>query len=116
MTDYEKRDIRFAALAKAFGGLAILLALVALSSGAVLRALSRRLPADVRRRLLPAEPRLQADPAADLRRMRAEEDAELAGYAWVNRSRGVVRLPIERAMVLLLRRGLPTRAAARTSP
>jgi hypothetical protein len=33
----------------------------------------------------------------------------LEGYGWVDRSAGTVRLPIERAMQLLLERGLPTR-------
>jgi hypothetical protein len=112
VTGYEKRDIRFSAIAKAFGGLAILLSAVALSSTALLRALSNLRPPAVRRRLPPPEPRLQADPAADLRLMRAEEDAELNDYAWVDRSRGVIRLPIDRAMALLLQRGLPTRAAS----
>jgi hypothetical protein len=36
----------------------------------------------------------------------------LEGYGWVDREAGVVRLPIERAMELLLERGLPTRPEA----
>jgi hypothetical protein len=36
----------------------------------------------------------------------------LEGYGWVDREAGVVRLPIERAMALVLERGLPTRPAA----
>ena len=117
MTGYEKSDIRFPAIAKALGGLAILLAAVAVSSSGALRVLSPHFPPGLRRRLAPPEPRLQADPAADLRALRAEEDAALAGCAWVDRTRGVVRLPIERAMALLLLRGLPTRpASARPGP
>jgi len=111
MTDYEKRDIRFSVIAKGFAGLAIALALVALASAAVFRAFSSRFPADIRRPL-PPEPRLQADPVADLRKQRVEEDAVLDDYGWVDRPRGVIRLPIERAMALLLRRGLPTRSAS----
>jgi hypothetical protein len=109
VTAYEKRDLRFSAIAQALGGLAILLAAVALSSSATLRVLSRHYPSVVRRRPPPPEPRLQADPAGDLRARRAEEDAELKSCAWVDRSRGVIRLPIERAMSLVLLRGLPTR-------
>jgi hypothetical protein len=111
MTNYEKRDIRFSAIALAFGGLGVLLVVVGLASSATLRAFSSHFSAVVRR--LPPEPRLQADPATDLRRLRAEEDAVLNGCAWVDRSRGVIRVPIDRAMTLLLRRGLPTRS---TSP
>jgi hypothetical protein len=36
----------------------------------------------------------------------------LEGYGWVDRQAGVVRLPIERAMELVLERGLPTRPEA----
>jgi hypothetical protein len=52
-------------------------------------------------RQVPPEPRLQADPLGDLRALRAEEDALLHGYAWVDRKAGTVRIPIERAMALL---------------
>ena len=115
MTGYEKRDIRFSAIAKAFGGLAVLLILVGLSSSGALRVLSSHFSSKAVHSL-PPEPRLQADPVADLRAFRADENAALNSYAWVDRSRGVIRLPIERAMTLLLRRGLPTRAAARSLP
>ena len=115
MTGYETRDIRFSTIAKAFGGMAIVLAVVALSSGAVLRALSSRFPPSGRHRLLPPEPRLQADPSADLRAMREAEEAEFGGYTWVDRPHGVIRLPVERAMALLLLRGLPTRASSSRS-
>ena len=116
MTGYERRDVRFATIAKAFVGLAILVAVVGFMSFITIRFFSSRFPAAVRG-LPPPEPRLQADPVEDLRRWRAQEDAELAEYAWIDRSRGVIRLPIERAMALLLRRGLPMRAAsARTRP
>jgi hypothetical protein len=117
VTGYEKRDIRFSAIVMALSGLAILLAVVGLSSFGTLRVLSTHYLSGFRRHLPPPEPRLQADPAADLRVMRAAEDAELNEYGWVDRSRGVIRLPIERAMALLLLRGLPTRAStARTHP
>jgi hypothetical protein len=112
MTGYEKRDIRFSTIAKSFGGVAILLAIVALVCAGALRLLSSHFPAELRRPIPPPEPRLQADPVAELRLQRAEEDAVLGGYGWVDRSRGVIRLPIERAMALLLQRGLPTRAAS----
>ncbi len=59
----------------------------------------------------PAEspfPRLQISPSEDLKVFRAREEHELTSYGWVNRSAGVVRLPIGRAMDLLIERGLPT--------
>jgi hypothetical protein len=60
---------------------------------------------------LPPRPRLQSSPSADLRDMRAEEDAILHSYGWVDEQAGVVRIPIERAMELLAERGLPVRPA-----
>ena len=54
---------------------------------------------------IPPEPRLQDRPLLDLQRLRAEENAVLHGYAWVDRSAGRVRIPIERAMELVAARG-----------
>ncbi|MDR3402361.1 MAG: hypothetical protein P4L99_07665 [Chthoniobacter sp.] len=54
-------------------------------------------------------PRLQTDPARELAAMRAEEDAILQNYGWVDRSNGVIRIPIDVAMQRLLERGLPVR-------
>jgi hypothetical protein len=55
----------------------------------------------------PPEPRLEPDPLAPRRRIRAREDAVLTTYGWVDRRTGVVRIPIDRAMELLVERGLP---------
>lgn len=57
----------------------------------------------------PPEPRLQEAPARDLGKARAEEEAVLRSYGWVDRNSGIVHIPIERAMTLLLERGLPVR-------
>ena len=61
---------------------------------------------------LPPEPRLQEDPVAYLTLMRAEEQAALDGYGWVDRERGVAHIPVQRAMEILVRRGLPVRPQA----
>jgi len=55
------------------------------------------------------EPRLQIAPQLDLAAMRAREEAELHSYGWIDRKAGVVRLPIDRAMELMVQRGLPVR-------
>ncbi len=39
--------------------------------------------------------------ASDLKQLRAREDARLHSYAYIDRKKGLVRLPIERAMELL---------------
>ena len=58
----------------------------------------------------PPEPRLLTKPGADLAAMRAEEDQILGSYGWIDRERGIVRVPIDRAIMLLAQKGLPTRA------
>jgi hypothetical protein len=55
-------------------------------------------------------PHLQIVPAADLEDFRAEEETEMNSYGWINHTAGVVRIPIARAMDLLLERGLPVRS------
>jgi hypothetical protein len=61
-------------------------------------------------------PRLQRFPTRDVEAMRAEEAQVLGSYAWVDREQGVVRLPIERAMALVVERGLPAPPAAAPAP
>jgi hypothetical protein len=58
---------------------------------------------------LPPAPRLQVTPRQDLRDLRAREDQLLNSYQWVDRSAGIVRIPIAEAMRLTLERGLPVR-------
>ncbi len=53
---------------------------------------------------LPPEPRLEIDPRANLARLRAEEDARLSSYGWVDKPAGVVRIPIGRAIDLMVER------------
>jgi len=52
-------------------------------------------------------PRLQIKGAVDLANLRAAEEADLDSYGWIDRNSGTVRIPIDRAMQLLLERGLP---------
>ena len=55
------------------------------------------------------EPRLQIDAHNELRQMRAAEEAALNSYGWVDKDSGRVRIPIERAMDILAKKGLPAR-------
>lgn len=62
-------------------------------------------PEDVAMEGLPPDaPRLQADPAADLKALRREKRALLNGYGWADREAGVARIPIEEAMRLSVER------------
>ena len=55
-------------------------------------------------------PRLQVSAPQDLARFREQEEAELTTYGWIDRTSGVVRIPIARAMDLVLQQGLPVRS------
>lgn len=57
------------------------------------------------------KPLLQVQPHLELWDYCAAQQKEVNTYAWVDRPSGVVRIPIDRAMELVLERGLPTRPA-----
>jgi len=57
------------------------------------------------------EPRLEENERTELRSYSEEEEKKLATYDWVDKSKGIVRIPIDRAMELIVQRGLPVRPA-----
>ena len=59
----------------------------------------------------PPAPDLEVTEYLDLASQRAAEDAVLNSYGWVDKQKGVVRIPIAKAIDLLAQKGLPTRAA-----
>lgn len=62
-------------------------------------------------RVLPPGPRLQVNAQEDLHDYLQEQQQTLDSYGWVDQGAGVVRIPIDRAMDMVLERGLPTRGA-----
>ena len=58
---------------------------------------------------IPPEPHLQASEPADLQNYLQEETKALNSYGWVDPKQGIVHIPIDRAMSLLLQKGLPAR-------
>lgn len=55
-------------------------------------------------RSLPPAPRVQTNEPLQLAELRRYEEARLNAYSWVDRPAGVARVPIERAMQLLIAR------------
>jgi hypothetical protein len=51
-----------------------------------------------------ASPPLQSAPARELAALRTQKRAMLNEYRWIDRDKGIVRIPIERAMSLLIAR------------
>jgi len=62
------------------------------------------------------EPLLLVNAPKDLAGMRAEENKLLTTYGWTDQEAGRVRIPIDRAMALLLERGLPAPAPPAKEP
>jgi hypothetical protein len=58
-------------------------------------------------RQLPIGPQLQVNPREDFLRFRAQQLKSLETYQWVDRSAGIVQVPVERAMDQLIEKGLP---------
>jgi hypothetical protein len=109
----EQRDLNLRAVAIFAVSLAVTIVIVLLVSKGVSVWMLRRhtarqpsaLPVGVASQL-PPEPRLQVNAPMDLRHWRATEDSLLAGYGWVDREHGVVRIPINQAMKLIEKHGV----------
>ena len=85
--------------------------------GVLTNAFARTGPSQVPRlSQTPPEPRIQPDPNLDLWRLRAREDQILHSYGWSDQKAGTVRIPIDRAMDLLLKQGLPVRPQTGETP
>jgi hypothetical protein len=57
-------------------------------------------------------PKLEEDERGQLNGIRIEEEKALYSYGWVDEKAGTVRIPIERAMELIVQRGLPVHPQA----
>jgi hypothetical protein len=53
------------------------------------------------------QPRLEVNERTELRSFIEDQDRQLATYDWVDKNKGIVRIPIDRAMELIAKRGLP---------
>ncbi len=65
---------------------------------------------------LPPLPRLQPLPVNDIAQFREGEERLLHTFGWVDRSAGIVRIPIDDAMRLTIERGLASREQPATPP
>jgi hypothetical protein len=123
---YEKRDVEPSAVVR-FGAILAVFALVTtlalLPVFSWLRAREQRhdpppppmgrQPPGVRQA---PEPRLQVSPPQELEMVQRQAERELQGYGWVDEEKGVVRIPIDEAMRLLVERSAAAAAAPAASP
>lgn len=111
---HETRDVNIRAVI----WLAVGIAGVTLFSGGVLWLLLVLLQADAtradpelsplaRERVIPPLPHLQDTPNQDYAAFRKDQQALLESYGWADKKRKTVRIPVSRAMDLVLERGMP---------
>ena len=67
-------------------------------------------------RELPPDPKLQVTPYLDWDRYRQEQMRQLNGFGWVDQGAGKVHIPIDRAMDIVAKQGLPSRPAPAPAP
>ncbi len=58
-------------------------------------------------RVLPPTPRLQANPPMELKEFNENMDKALNSYGWVDKSAGIAHIPVDVALDILAKRGLP---------
>lgn len=130
--DYERRDIGVGAVIYFLIGLAVFVLVAAVVVIALYHILdkrneaeqtpvnplvtnapvdTRKLPVDYRDYLkqdFPA-PQLEIDERTQLDSVRIDEEEKLSTYDYIDKNAGTVRIPIDRAMDLIVQRGLPVR-------
>jgi len=72
--------------------------------------LAQKYPLAVGRQKQPPTPNLQNQPFKDIYTLRQDEAKKLSSYGWIDKEGGVARLPIDRAMDVMLQKGFPARA------
>jgi hypothetical protein len=58
---------------------------------------------------LPPAPRLQPAPIEELKDLRQNEDMLLNSYGWTDQAKGTVHIPIDQAIDMVARKGLPVK-------
>ena len=113
---YETRDVSVLGVGLFILSLALAICLICWISAGLYKLFEAAHPAlgspsriELNPSMLAPPPRLESEPLIHLARFRAAEEAKLNSYGWIDRDSGIVRIPIERAMDLIVQRGLPTR-------
>lgn len=120
---YDTRDVDTPLIAKAAAGFFIFTTLCVIAGIGVVWAvglLGSKPQPPVRTSPLAAKdaPQLQTNVTAvkDIATLRREENVRLTTYGWVDKEKGIVRIPVEVAMEMALRKGFPERGVARPEP
>src|SRR5258707_1022218 len=99
---HEERDIRARTVLILASGLLLSTLVIALIVLAIFGFFERTRPETEISPLAPARdmppnPKLQVNPRMELQQVRTHENVLLHQYAWIDKDKGIVRIPIERA-------------------
>jgi len=117
---YEQRDANIPDLLKFGFWMAVVIAITLFAMRWTFNYMERTqtvsVPASpfVRPREIPPSPRIQAEPRQELKNYCEEQIKELNTYGWIDQRLRVVRIPVDQAMDLVLKNGLPIRASGPT--
>ncbi len=112
---YETRDASISGLLKFAASLAVIIVIVSVGMRwtrdyyAKTQNLGPTVTPFENQRIIPPLPRLQVLPQKEIHDYWEAEQDLVNSYGWVDRHNGVVRIPVDRAMRILLQRGLPAR-------
>ncbi len=105
--DYERTDIESADIAWLAAGLALFVIVTPLLMPFAFPQSMRHRTPSAPPALSSSAPRLEIAPKDDRQRFDRGEAQLTNSYGWTDRGRGTVRIPVRRAMELLVQRGLP---------
>jgi hypothetical protein len=103
-TDMDPKYVLYFAIALTVVGLAIQIGVWWMFRQFERQQAGREQPPNVTVTKAPPEPRLQIDPHGDLEELRRQENEILTTYRWVDREKGIARIPVDRAMQVFLER------------
>jgi len=114
---YEKRDANVGALLQFAFWMAVVMAVTMVAMKFTFDFLKRVEPLGATSsplvkegaRVMPPAPLLQVHPHQELVDYCAAQQEAVNSYGWVNQESGVAHIPVDRAMDLIVSRGLPTR-------
>ena len=115
---YEKDRVNTSAVIKFAIGLIVVATAIHFLIGALFVQLEKRAkladpqlsPLIPRTKQTPPDPRLQISPPRDLQHLLEMENQMLNSYGWVDEKTGIVRIPIDQAMKLIVEREENTKA------
>lgn len=113
---YEVRDADAKSLLKFGLGLAVLLAVTLIAMRFVFGYLDALTPLGPKAspfantREIPSGPLVQAHPHEDLVTFCSDQRQQVNSYEWLNKPGGIVQIPINRAMDLMIQKGFPARS------